>query len=74
MPHTIKTELDDLPTIYNLDGSVGPNAVNSFTDVLLVQTLMKIADFIRGAGVMPAESSSRIKVDGINRTADHSDD
>ena len=57
--------MDDLPTIYNISYPVGPNMPNVRDDVLLIQTLMKIANFIRYVpGMGPVESSSQITIDG----------
>jgi hypothetical protein len=53
----------DLPSIYNLTFPVGPNKPNVRDDVLLVQTLMKLANFTRNNGG-PVEASSTIKIDG----------
>jgi hypothetical protein len=55
----------DLPTIYNITYPVGPNMPNVRDDVLLIQTLMKLANFTsmsddRGS----VEASSSINVDG----------
>jgi len=66
MARTVKSPFADLPTIYNLSFAVGPNGPNNFDDVLLVQALMKMANFTRFTGALgPVESSSKIKVDGI---------
>ncbi len=66
MARTVKMDFADLPTIYNLSFPVGPNGPNVFDDVLLVQTLMKMANFTRFAGGLgPVEASSKIKVDGF---------
>ncbi len=66
MARTVKMDFNDLPTIYNLNFAVGPNMPNNFDDVLLVQTLMKMANFTRFAGGLgPVESSTKIKVDGF---------
>jgi hypothetical protein len=56
----------DLPTIYNITYPVGPNMPNVRDDVLLIQTLIKLADFTRqshdhGSVVV----SSDIMVDGL---------
>lgn len=53
----------DLPSIYNITFPVGPNMPNSPDDVLLVQTLMKLANFTRNGGG-PIEASHSIKLDG----------
>lgn len=66
MAPTVKMPFTDLPTIYNLTSSVGPSGLNNFDDVLLIQTLMKMANFTRFVpGHGPVESSSKIKVDGF---------
>ena len=46
----------DLPLIYNITYPVGPNLPNVRDDVLLIQTLMKLANFT---------SSESIEVDGL---------
>ncbi len=59
-------DLSDLPTIYNLSFPVGPSGPNNFVDVLLVQTLMKMANFVRSTPSLgPVESSTTIKIDGF---------
>ena len=66
MARTVKTAFADLPTIYDLGFAVGPNGPNIFADVLLVQVLMKMANFTRFAGGLgPVEASRNIKVDGF---------
>jgi peptidoglycan hydrolase-like protein with peptidoglycan-binding domain len=66
MARTVPSFFPDLPTIYNLTFSVGPNCANNFVDVLLVQSLMKLANFTRFTQAMgPTESSANIKVDGF---------
>ena len=65
MAKTIPMDLSDLPTIYNIGFPVGPNAANNFVDVLLIQTLMKMANFFRAGPAGPVESSRQIKVDGF---------
>jgi hypothetical protein len=66
MARTVPSPFSDLPTIYNLDFAVGPPGPNNFTDVLLVQTLMKMANFTRFTPALgPVEASRNIKVDGI---------
>ena len=55
----------DLPKIYNISLPVGPDMPNRRDDVLLVQTLMKMANFYRidpERGVV--ESSRSLEVDG----------
>jgi hypothetical protein len=65
MAQIMNLGMSDLPTIYNISYPVGPNMPNVRDDVMLVQTLMKIARFIRSAGGSgPVESSTQIKVDG----------
>lgn len=55
----------DLPRIYNITFPVGPNMPNARDDVLLVQMLMKLANFTsNGGGPGGSEPSSSIKVDG----------
>ncbi len=66
MARTVPSAFPDLPTIYNLTFSVGPNCANDFVDVLLVQSLMKQANFTRFTPALgPVESSRQIKVDGF---------
>lgn len=55
----------DLPTIYNISYPVGPNMPNVRDDVLLIQTLMKLANFTcKSDDNGSVEGSSRITVDG----------
>ena len=55
----------DLPNIYNLTFPVGPDRPNVRDDVLLVQTLMKLANFSCGdKSHNSAETSKSIEVDG----------
>jgi peptidoglycan hydrolase-like protein with peptidoglycan-binding domain len=66
MARTVKTAFNDLPTMYDLGFAVGPNGPNVFSDVMLVQVLMKMANFARFAGGSgPVEASRNIKVDGF---------
>lgn len=69
MARTIKMDFADLPTIYNVGFPVGEafNPPNQFNvDVVLVQALMKMANFTRfAAGIGPVEASRDIKVDGF---------
>ena len=51
----------DLPTIYNITYPVGPNMPNVRDDVLLIQTLMKLANFTRNG---PDDASATIQIDG----------
>lgn len=65
MARTITLGLTGLPKAYNISLSVGPAMPNLREDVLLAQTLMKMANFVRllpGRG--PIENSRDIKVDG----------
>jgi len=65
MAHTMKVPLTDLPSIYNISFPVGQNMPNLRDDVLLVQTLMKMANFTRYTpGLGPVEASRNIKIDG----------
>ena len=63
MACTLNLGFSDLPSIYNITLPVGPNMPNVRDDVLLVQTLMKLANFARNGGG-PVEASRNIKVDG----------
>jgi hypothetical protein len=55
----------DLPTIYNISYPVGPNMPNVRDDVLLIQTLMKLANFTtRSDEDNSVEASNSINVDG----------
>lgn len=55
----------DLPTIYNISYPVGPNMPNLRDDVLLVQTLMKLANFSsKSKDHDVIEMSSNVKIDG----------
>lgn len=64
MACTQKLGFSDLPSIYNITFPVGPNMPNVRDDVLLVQTLMKLANFSDGVGHGLFEASRSIKVDG----------
>lgn len=65
MAQIMKLGMEDLPTIYNISYPVGPNMPNVRDDVMLVQTLMKMANFIRYSNAIgPVESSRWITVDG----------
>jgi hypothetical protein len=65
MAQILNLGMEDLPTIYNISFPVGPNMPNQRDDVLLVQTLMKMANFTRfHPGHGPVEASSKITVDG----------
>ena len=66
MAFTMPTDLDGLPTIYNVRFPVGPNMPNVRDDVMLVQTLIKLANFTRFTPALgPVEASRDIAVDGI---------
>jgi hypothetical protein len=66
MAFTMAIDLTDMPTVYNVTLPVGPNMPNQRADVMLVQTLMKLANFTRfSPGLGPVESSRSIAVDGI---------
>src|SRR6266508_1202621 len=55
----------DLPSIYNISYPVGPNMPNVRDDVLLIQTLMTLANFTRKSDDHGSvEASSSINVDG----------
>lgn len=55
----------DLPTIYNITYPVGPNLPNVRDDVLLIQTLMKFANFTsKGEDHGSVEASRTIEIDG----------
>lgn len=55
----------DLPTIYNVTYPVGPNMPNLRDDVLLIQTLMKLANFTtKSDDNRLVEFSSTINIDG----------
>jgi hypothetical protein len=65
MAYTMKLGFEDLPIIYNIHLPVGPRMPNQRDDVLLVQTLMKLANFTRISPALgPVESSRNITVDG----------
>jgi len=66
MAFTTSVGLTDMPTIYNVSFPVGPGMPNRRVDVMLVQTLMKFANFTRSnPGLGPLEASRNITVDGI---------
>lgn len=66
MAFTMPIDFADMPTVYNVRFPVGPNMPNQRDDVLLVQTLMKLANFTRFSPALgPVESSRNIAVDGI---------
>jgi hypothetical protein len=55
----------DLPSIYNISLPVGPNMPNLRADVLLVQTLIKLANFTTNTkSDNSVEASSTIEVNG----------
>lgn len=64
MAYTMKLGFSDLPTIYNLTNAVGLGQVNRRDDVLLVQTLLKMAHAMILSGGVPSGSTSNITVDG----------
>ena len=65
MAQIMNLGMEDLPTIYNISYPVGPNMPNVRDDVLLIQTLMKLANFTRNhPGHGPVEASSKITIDG----------
>jgi hypothetical protein len=66
MAFTRPIDLIGLPTIYNVHFPVGPSMPNQRDDVLLVQALMKLANFTRFTPALgPVERSRDIAVDGI---------
>lgn len=64
MAYTMKLGFSDLPTIYNLTNAVGLGQVNRRDDVMLVQTLLKMAHAMILSGGVPSGSTSTITVDG----------
>lgn len=60
----MKLGFSDLPTIYNLTNAVGLGQVNRRDDVMLVQTLLKMARAMMLAGGLPSGSTATITVDG----------
>lgn len=65
MAWTQSLGFSDLPSIYNVSLPVGPQMPNVRDDVLLVQTLLKLANFTsNGSGSCEAEVSRSLKVDG----------
>ncbi len=64
MAYTMKLGFSDLPTIYNLTNAVGLGQVNRRDDVMLVQTLLKMAHAMILVGGLPSGSTSTITVDG----------
>ena len=68
MARLMNLGMSDLPTIYNISYPVGPDMPNVRDEVLLIQTLIKMANFVRYAGGMgPVEASSKITIDGYFR-------
>jgi len=60
MAQIMNLGMSDLPTIYNISYPVGPNMPNVRDDVLLIQTLMKLANFIRYVpGMGPVEATKK---------------
>ncbi|WP_338871352.1 hypothetical protein WBJ53_25165 [Spirosoma sp. SC4-14] len=64
MASTLVIQLTGLPTIYNVTYAVGLGQANRRTDVLLVQTLLKMAEVMTLSGGLPGGSTGHIKVDG----------
>jgi hypothetical protein len=65
MANKMNLGFSDLPFIYNITLPVGQNMPNMRDDVMLVQILMKLANFTRNSlGMGPIEASRNIKVDG----------
>jgi peptidoglycan hydrolase-like protein with peptidoglycan-binding domain len=65
MAYTMKLGFEDLPIIYNIHLPVGSRMPNQRDDVLLVQTLMKLANFVRSTPALgPVEASRDITIDG----------
>lgn len=64
MAYTMQLDLGAMTQVYNVNFPVGPKMANIRDDVILVQTLMKIANFDRMSPHGPAEHSSKITVDG----------
>ncbi len=65
MAYTMTIDLD-MHQVYNVSFAVGAGKPNVRDDVMLVQTLMKLAKFTRNnPGMGPVEGSSSITVDGI---------
>jgi peptidoglycan hydrolase-like protein with peptidoglycan-binding domain len=65
MAHTMQTDLTDMHQVYNVSFPVGVKMPNVRDDVMLVQTLMKLANFTRSTPAMgPVERSAWITVDG----------
>jgi hypothetical protein len=50
MAYTMKIDLTDMPFIYNLSDTVGPNMPNYKADVQLVQCLLKIVGYYTVGG------------------------
>jgi hypothetical protein len=65
MAHTMRLDISDLPTIYNISSGVGPGRANGFEDTWVVQRLIKMANFSLFSGGVPVSGSGSIKVDGI---------
>lgn len=65
MAYTMSIKEIDLPSAYNISYPVGLNMSNMRDDVMLVQALMRLANFCRFSGALgPVEASRNIKVDG----------
>ncbi|WP_284310666.1 peptidoglycan-binding domain-containing protein [Labrys miyagiensis] len=65
MAYTMKINLTGMQQVYNVSYPVGLGMPNNRDDVLLVQTLMKLANFTRFTPALgPVENSASIKIDG----------
>ena len=65
MAYTMQTDLTGMHQVYNVSFPVGPRMPNARDDVLLVQTLLKLANFVRFTPALgPVERSAEIAVDG----------
>lgn len=57
--------LGDMTQVYNVNFPVGHKMPNVRDDVMLVQTLMKMANYVRFSPHGPVERSSKIAIDGF---------
>ncbi len=65
MAYTMVTDLTGMHQVYNVSFPVGTKMPNVRDDVMLVQTLMKLARFSRATPALgPVERSADITVDG----------
>ena len=64
MAYTMRLDLGDMTQVYNVSFPVGPKMPNVRDDVMLVQTLMKMANYDRLSPHGPVERSANITVDG----------